>query len=63
MYMCMYVVKISGTIRFLDLKNIKIVILSAVVQKLWSNTSFCIMMDNITHSYYTLHVQTTQNIF
>ena len=37
-------VKTNGTIRFLDLKNIdldtKIIILSALVQKLWSKTSF-----------------------
>ena len=42
---------INDTIGFLDLKNIdvetKIVILSALVRKLWSKMSFCIMVDNV----------------
>ena len=58
--------KKNGTIGFLDLKNIdldtKIVILSALVQKLWSKTSFCIMVVNVTRSR-TSHVQITQDIF
>ena len=59
-------VKTNDTIRFVDLKNIdidaKIVILSALVQKLWSKTSFCIIVANITRSH-TSHVQTTQDVF
>ena len=59
-------VKTNGTIGFLNLKNIdldtKIIILSALVQKLWSKTSFCIMVDNKTRSR-TSHIQTAQNIF
>ena len=39
----------------------KIVILSAVVQKLWSKTSFCIMVVNVTHSH-TSHIQIAQDI-
>ena len=46
-------IKLNGTIGFLDLKTIlldtKIVILSALVQKLWSTTSFCTIVANITH--------------
>ena len=42
----------NGTIRFLDLKSIyvdaKIVILSALVRKLWSKTSFYTMVANVT---------------
>ena len=56
----------SSTIRFPDLKNIdlatKTVILSALVQKLWSNTDFCIMVANMT-CLHTSHVQNTQNVF
>ena len=40
----------------------KIVILSALVRKLWSKTSFCLMVTNITHSR-TSHVQTAQEVF
>ena len=40
----------------------KIVILSALVQKLWSKTSFCIMVANVTRLR-TSHVQTAQDIF
>ena len=29
----------------------KIVILGALAQKLWSKTSFCIMVDNVTRSH------------
>ena len=58
--------KINGTIGFLDLKNIdldtKIVILSVLVQKLWSKTSFCIMVANVARSR-TSHVQIAQDIF
>ena len=59
--------KIIGTIRFLDLKNIDLditqnVILSALVQKLWSKTSFCIMVDNVMRSR-TSHTQAAQIIF
>ena len=52
-----------STIRFPDLKKIdldtKIVILSALVQNLWSKASFCIMVANVTCSR-MLHVQTAQ---
>ena len=40
----------------------KIVILSALVRKLWLKTSFCIMVTNVTRSR-TSHVQTAQDIF
>ena len=44
-------VKRNGTIRFLDHKNTdldtKIIILSALVQKLWSKMYFCKMMVNV----------------
>ena len=40
----------------------KIVILSALVQKLWSETSFCIMVANVTRSR-AFHVQTAQDVF
>ena len=40
----------------------KIVILSAIVQKLWSKTSFCQLVANITH-WYTSHAQKTPDIF
>ena len=57
--------KINGTIRFLPLKNIyldaKVVILSALVWKLWSKMSFCIMVVNVTRSR-TSHVQTAQEV-
>ena len=56
----------NGTIRFLDVKNIdldaKIIVISALVQKLWSKTSFCIMVANVTHSCMS-HIQTAQDIF
>ena len=49
-----------------DLKNIdldtKIVILSALVPKLWSKTSFCIMVVNVTRLC-TSHVQIAKYIF
>ena len=52
--------------RFIDLENIyldvKIIILCALLSKLWSKTSFCIMAANVTHSR-TSHVQTAQDIF
>ena len=52
-------VKTNRNMRFFDLKNIdldtKIVILSALVQKLWSKTSFCIMVANVTRAR-TSHV-------
>ena len=55
----------NGTIAFLDLKNIvldtEIVTLSPLVQKLWSKTSFCIMVANIMRLC-TLQVQITQDI-
>ena len=40
----------------------KIVILSALVQKFWSKTSFCIVVVNVTRSR-TSHVQIAQDIF
>ena len=40
----------------------KIVILSALVRKLWSKTSFCIMVANLTRSR-TSHVQPAQEVF
>ena len=53
-------------IRFLDLKNIdldtKIVILSALVQKLWPKTSLFTMVVNVTRLR-TSHVQIAQDIF
>ena len=58
--------KINSTIGFLDLKNIdldtKIVILSVLVQKLWSKTSFFIMVASVTRSC-TSHIQIVQDIF
>ena len=52
--------------RFIDLENIyldvKIIILCALLSKLWSKTSFCIMAANVTRSR-TSHVQTAQDIF
>ena len=52
-------------IGLLDLKNIdldtKIVILSALAQKLWSKMSFCIMVANIKRPR-TSDVQTAQNV-
>ena len=57
--------KIYGTIRFLDLNNIylhaKIIILSALVQKLWSQMSFRKMVANAMH-WHTSHFHTTQDI-
>ena len=51
---------------FFYLKNtdldVKIVISSALVPKLWSKTSFCIKIVNVTHSC-TSHIQTTQDVF
>ena len=58
-------VYISGTIGFLDLKNIDLdakIVISTVVQKLWSKTSFRIMVANVAHSC-MLHIQTAQDIF
>ena len=56
----------NGTIRFLDLKNIyldaKIVISSVLVRKLWSKTSFCIMVANVTRLH-TSHIQIAHDIF
>ena len=50
----------------IDLKNMeldaKIIILSALVQKLRWKTSFCIMVANVTRSH-TSHVQTAKDIF
>ena len=58
--------KTNGTMRFIDLENIyldvKIIILCALLSKLWSKTSFCIMAANVTRSR-TSHVQTAQDIF
>ena len=51
----------SLTSKNIDLDT-KIVILSALVQKLWSKTSFCIMVVNVTRSR-TSHVQIAQDIF
>ena len=52
--------------KFIDLENIyldvKIIILCALLSKLWSKTSFCIMAANVTRSR-TSHVQTAQDIF
>ena len=42
--------------------DIKIVILSALVKKLWSKTNFCKMVANVTCSG-TSHVQTAEDIF
>ena len=59
-------VELNGTIRFLDLKHTDLdtqnVILSAVVQKLWSKTYFCKMVADVTHSG-TSHIQTTILLF
>ena len=59
-------VKTNGTIGFLDLKNIdldvKIIVISALVQKLWSKIIFCIMMANVKCSR-MVHIQTAQDIF
>ena len=56
----------NGTIGFLDLKNIdldnKIVILSALVQKLWSKTSLCIMVVNVMRSCMS-HIRIAKDIF
>ena len=40
----------------------KIVILSALVQKLWSKMSFCTMVANVMHSR-TSHIQIAQDVF
>ena len=42
--------------------DVKIIILSALLWKLWSKTYFCIMVANVTRSR-TSHVQITQDIF
>ena len=59
-------VKTNGTVGFLDLKNIalevKIILISASVQKLWSKTAFCIMVTNVKHSHMS-HIKTAQYIF
>ena len=56
----------NSTIGFLDLQNInldaKIIVISAFVQKLWSKTSFCIMVANVTCLCMS-HIQTAQDIF
>ena len=58
--------KTNGTIRLFDLKNIdleaKLIVLSALVQKLWSKTSFCIMVANIMNLL-TSHIQIAQDNF
>ena len=45
--------EMNGTIRFLDPENLvldtKIIILSALVQKLWPKTRFRKMAENITY--------------
>ena len=48
-------------LKYIKLNN-KIVILSALVKKLWSNMSFYVMVDNVTRSH-TSHVQTAQHLF
>ena len=57
--------KANGTMRFLNLKNIyldaKIIIQSGLVGKLWSKTSFCIMVTNVTCSC-TFHVETALDV-
>ena len=59
-------VKTHATIRFLAHINIdldtKMVILSALVQKLWSKRSFCKMVANVMLSC-TSNFQTAQDIF
>ena len=40
----------------------QIVILSALVGTLWSKTSFCLMVANVTRLR-TSHVQTAQDVF
>ena len=42
--------------------DIKIIILSALVQKLWLKTSFYKMVVNIMHSHMS-HIQTTQMFY
>ena len=58
--------KVNGTIGLLYLKtidlDIKIVILSALVQIFWSKMSLRIMVDNVTHLHMS-QVQTAQSIF
>ena len=51
----------SLTSKTVDLDT-QIVILSALVHKLWSKTSFCIIVANIMHSC-TSHIQAGQDIF
>ena len=51
----------SLTQKNIDL-DAKIIVISALVQKLWSKTSFCIMVANVTHLCMS-HIQTTQDIF
>ena len=59
-------VKVNGTIRFRDLKNtdldMKIVILSALVQKLWSKANSFNMVENVMLSL-TSHAQNAKDIF
>ena len=50
---------------FLDLKTIDLdakIVISALVQKLWSKTSFCIMVANVTRSCMS-QIPTAQDIF
>ena len=65
--------KTNGTIRFLDLENMlmhidakkieaKIIILSALLRKLWPKTSFCIMVANVKRLRMS-HVQTAYDVF
>ena len=58
-YIYVFKVKESNGAIYLDAK---IVILSALVRKLWSKTSFCLMVANVTRSR-TSHVQTAQDVF
>ena len=59
-------VKTNGTIRFLDHKNIDLDAKNrhpkTLVQKLWSNTSLCIIIANVTCPC-TSHIQSNQDIF
>ena len=45
-----------------DLERSIIIIVSALLRKLWPKTSFCIMVANITRSRIS-HVQTAQDVF
>ena len=53
--------EINGTIWFLDPKNIKIIILSALVKKLWPKTCFCKMAAIIMHPYLA-NMQTAKDL-